>query len=132
MENNTQEMFILSKYKFIRHLAKATGNLIKTEAKVVLPKLSPNITVSTHSKPITTTEQNGMIVENQKKNKKADKDKSAEQEEKEKRKADKLAKQELMKKMCQPSKKKEEKVKFVEKTKYVNDTPAGEKKGNIF
>jgi hypothetical protein len=129
--DNTQEMFILSKYKYIRHLAKTTGNLIKSEIQSNLPKLSPNIKVSVPAKSCSTNNNNnqkGMVVEE--KLEKSDKgDKSAEQEAKEKRKADKLAKQEQMKKACQPSKKKEDKVKFVEKTKYVNETPLGEKKG---
>jgi hypothetical protein len=135
--DNTQEMFILSKYKYIRHLAKTTGNLIKTEVQSSLPKLSPNITVTIPAKSCSTnsntnSNQKGMVVEEKVEHisDKASIDKSAEQEAKEKRKADKLAKQEQMKKMCQPSKKKEEKVKFVEKTKYVNETPLGEKKGN--
>lgn len=126
---NTQEMFILSKYKYIRQFIKSSGKVLKNELTSKVTNLTPNITVTIPSKNCTTSEQNGIVKELE--NKKST-EKSAEQEAKDKRKADKLAKQEMMKKACQPSKKKEEKVKFVEKIKYVNETPHGEKKGIFY
>jgi hypothetical protein len=108
---NTQEMFILSKYKYIRYLAKSAEKVV-TSATV--SSMQANLPKAMKSEEV----KKGEICAKQ-----------AEIDAKEKKKAEKLAKQELMKKMCQPSKKKEEKVKFVEKVKYVNDTPVGEKKG---
>ena len=112
---NTQEMFILSKYKYIRYLAKSAEKVV-TQATVssMQATMQANLPKAMKSEEVKKGEISA---------------KQAEIDEKEKKKAEKLAKQELMKKMCQPSKKKEEKVKFVEKVKYVNDTPTGEKKG---
>lgn len=116
---NTQEMFILSKYKYIRYLAKSAEKVV-TQATVSSMQATMQATMQANLPKAMKSEEvkKGEICAKQ-----------AEIDEKEKKKAEKLAKQELMKKMCQPSKKKEEKVKFVEKVKYVNDTPIGEKKG---
>ncbi len=108
---NTQEMFILSKYKYIRYLAKSAEKVV---TQTTIQAIQANLPKATMAEEIKSVEISA---------------KQAELDAKEKKKAEKLAKQEQMKKMCQPSKKKEEKVKFVEKVKYVNDTPVGEKKG---
>jgi hypothetical protein len=63
---NTQEMFTLSKYKFIRQLAKAAGKVIakhlpKAKVTPVIPPMSSRNTVPI--KPITNiAEQNGITV----------------------------------------------------------------------
>ncbi len=108
MENtNTQEMFILSKYKYIRYLTKSAESTVKLAATNLVQK---ELSLS----KISTTEKSA---------------KEIEKELKEKKLADKLKKKEQMKEMCKPSDKKEKKVKYVEKEKFVNNTPHGEKKG---
>jgi hypothetical protein len=44
----------------------------------------------------------------------------------------KLEKKLKMAEMCKPGANKEKKTKFVQKEKYINETPIGEKKGNKF
>lgn len=102
-----QEMYLLSKYKFIR--------LSNQFAEKAVQKIVNAGNVA----EFTTKEVNVS-------------DKQAEIDLKEKLKAEKLAKKEKMKAMCQPGEKKDKKTKFVEKEKFVNKVPKGEKKGNIY
>ena len=112
---NSEEMFILSKYKYIRYLAKAAESQVKATitASVTIPKAIPTVQAAR----ITTEEAAGKSA------------KEVEKELKDQKTAEKMRKKELMKQMCQPSEKKEKKVKFVEKEKFVCETPHGEKKG---
>jgi valyl-tRNA synthetase len=118
---STEEMFILSKYKNIRYLAKLATDTVKNQTvnslnvNNIINLTSSETLNRTVSKSITS---NQSIID----------PKQAEKELKEKLKADKQAKKDKMKEMCKPSEKKEKKVKYVDKEKYVNDTPHGEKK----
>lgn len=118
---NTQEMFILSKYKHIRYLTKVAADAAKSSVQGSLQGSMINLNKGPVPKQMST----GSGVSNGTGTKSA---KELEKELKEKKMAEKLAKKEKMKALCKPSEKKEAKVKFVNKTKYVNETPYGEKK----
>ena len=99
---NSSEMHILGKYKYIRFLHK------KVE-EVVNKSVLPHATFST-SEPIK--------IEN----------KPKEMTDKEKKLADKLAKKQKMLELCKP---KNNKPAYIAKERYINDTPWGDKKGKI-
>ena len=99
---NSSEMHILGKYKYIRFLHNKVEEVVKNS-------VLPNATFST-SEPIK--------IENIPK----------EMTDKEKKLADKLAKKQKMLELCKP---KNNKPAYVAKEKYVNVTPWGEKKGKI-
>jgi hypothetical protein len=95
--NSSNEMFVLSKYKYITKIAKNATQ-------------SSNI-LSNTVKDLSSKDKN-----------KEDADLAA------KIKAEKKLK---MAEMCKPGANKEKKTKFVQKEKYVNETPKGEKKGTL-
>jgi len=114
MENKTEnEMFLMSKYKYINKIAKSV-------AQVASAKHSANI-----YKNVPICAENGtakLSNEEEKAKKKVDADLAAKLKEEKKKK---------MAEMCKPGTKNENKTKFVEKDKYVDETPVGEKKGNL-
>lgn len=104
---NTKEMFILCKYKYIRHLTKKADSLTR---------LLLNNNGIDFSKKIIVENDQGLT----------------DKELKDKIYAEKLEKKRLMKETCKPSAKNIEKKVFKEKEKYINITPIGDKKGKIF
>lgn len=114
MENNTEnEMFLMSKYKYINKVAKSVAQVASANLTANVNKNLPNGGENEAPK---------LSKEEEKAKKKADSELAAKlKEEKKKKMAD----------MCKPGAKNENKTKFVEKEKYVDDTPVGEKKGNL-
>lgn len=113
MENNSEnnEMFLMSKYKYINKIAKSVAQLtsvnLSTNANTKIPNSVENSAVK-------------LSKEEEKAKKKADAELAAKLKEEKKKK---------MAEMCKPGAKNENKTKFVEKEKYVDETPVGEKKG---
>jgi protein subunit release factor A len=112
MENNSQnEMFLISKYKYINKIAKSVAQVASVNLTTTINKNIPN------------GAENGTAMlskEEEKDIKKSEAQLAAKlKEEKKKKMAD----------MCKPGAKNENKTKFVEKEKYVDETPIGEKKG---
>ncbi len=107
-KNNTEnEMFLMSKYKYINKLAK---NVVQV-ASMNINKNIPNI-VDKAAK--------NLISEEEKAKKKAEAELQNKLKEEKKKK---------MAEMCKPGVKNENKTKFIEKEKFVDETPKGEKKG---
>jgi hypothetical protein len=100
---NSREMHILGKYKYLRFLNKKIENVVQQK---VLPQQSFNLTNTTKVQNPPTQQK--------------------EMTDKEKKQADKLAKKQKMLELCKP---KNNKPAYVAKEKYLNDTPWGEKKG---
>jgi predicted Zn-ribbon and HTH transcriptional regulator len=97
---NTEEMHILGKYKYIRFLKNQITQVVKN---TVTPSQAFNLTETTKVEAI-----------------------EKELTDKEKKLAEKLAKKQKMLELCKP---KNNKPAYVAKEKYVNTTPWGEKKG---
>jgi len=112
MENNSQnEMFLMSKYKYINKIAKSVAQVASVNLTTTINKNIPNQAEN---------ETAMLSKEEEKAIKKAEAQLAAKlKEEKKKKMAD----------MCKPGAKNENKTKFVEKEKYVDETPIGEKKG---
>jgi valyl-tRNA synthetase len=101
MENNSSnEMFVLSKYKYINKIAKNVAQ----QAGTLINQKKVDLTV----KNVPSKDKN-----------KEDAELAAKLKEEKKKK---------MAEMCKPNAKNKEKTKFTEKVKYVNETPKGEKK----
>ena len=109
--NSENEMFLMSKYKYINKLAKSVAQVSSVNLNTNINKNIPNGTDNT-TKVLTKEEE--------KAKKKAEGDLAAKLKEEKKKK---------MAEMCKPGAKNDLKTKFVEKEKYVDDTPVGEKKG---
>ena len=109
--NSDNEMFLVSKYKYLNRLA-------KTAVKITANSMTNNIKTSDVAK-----QAKKVISEEEKAKKKAEAEALNKIKEKKKRK---------MAEMCKPGAKSESKTKFVEKEKYVDNTPEGEKKGKKF
>lgn len=113
---NSSEMHILGKYKYIRFLNKKIEHVAK---QAVLP-VQQVFNMSDSNK----IHQNVSQIQQS-----ATQKKEKEMTDKEKKLADKLAKKQKMLELCKP---KNNKPAYVAKERYVNDTPWGEKKGKIF
>lgn len=112
MENNSQnEMFLMSKYKYINKIAKSVAQVASVNLTTTINKNIPNQAEN----------ETAMLSKEEEKDiKKSEAQLAAKlKEEKKKKMAD----------MCKPGAKNENKTKFVEKEKYVDETPIGEKKG---
>ena len=123
MENNKSEdeMFLMSKYKYIKNLLKS----VNQTASVNFNSNNTNPTNILQNQVITPIVPIVPIVlnkEDDKSRKKAEAELSAKLKEEKKKK---------MAEMCKPGTKNDNKTKFVEKEKYVDDTPFGEKKGKF-
>jgi hypothetical protein len=106
-QNNTDnEMFLVSKYKYLNRLA-------KTAVKIPANNM-------TNIKKDFAKKEKIVLTEEEKAKKKAETELQNKIKEEKKRK---------MAEMCKPGAKSESKTKFVEKVKYVDDTPKGQKKG---
>ena len=106
--NSDNEMFLVSKYKYLNRLA-------KTAVKIPANNITNNINVGDIAK-----QGKKIVSEEEKAKKKAEAELQNKIKEEKKRK---------MAEMCKPGAKSESKTKFVEKEKYVDNTPKGQKKG---
>ncbi len=109
--NSDNEMFLLSKYKYLNRLA-------KTAVKVTANTMTNNIKIAD-----ITQQAKKDVSEEEKAKKKAEAEALNKIKEEKKRK---------MAEMCKPGAKSESKTKFVKKEKYTDDTPKGKKKGKKF
>ncbi len=108
--NSENEMFFMSKCKYINQISKTINK--------VTVNMSTNVDIN-HSNG---DEKNLKMLskEEEKAKKKQEAELAAKLKEEKKKK---------MAEMCKPGAKNENKTKFVEKEKYIDDTPVGEKKG---
>jgi len=109
--NSENEMFLMSKYKYINKIAKSVAQVATANINTNVGNNIPNGSENIDSK---------LSKEEEKAKKKAEAELAAKLKEEKKKK---------MAEMCKPGTKNENKTKFVEKEKYVDDTPVGEKKG---
>jgi putative N-acetylmannosamine-6-phosphate epimerase len=111
IKNTDNEMFLISKYKYLNRLAKTA---VKISGNNLANKINVDIVGKQLKKGLTEEEKTLKKAEEELKNKL--------KEEKKKKMAE----------MCKPGAKSENKTKFVEKEKYVDDTPKGQKKGKFY
>jgi hypothetical protein len=106
--NSDNEMYLLSKYKYLNRLT-------KTAVKVTANTMTNNVKIAE-----ITQQAKKNVSEEDKAKKKAEAEALNKIKEEKKRK---------MAEMCKPGAKSESKTKFVEKEKYTDNTPKGQKKG---